>query len=290
MGVPLTRAVVGVELDVVQAGVVGRLDQERQVGAPVAGDHGVGARRLDLGDVGREVAHLRQRVQVFADDLHVGALDLQVFLGVLGHLHAVRVVLVDQVDLLDVRLILHVGGQRLHLHGGVGVQAEVPVAALAVGQVGVDRGVVEVQQFLAGIAGVVLLDRVDDGQRRARAVALQHVAHALVLRRAQRAGGFLRAELVVDADDLELPGAFGRAIVGRLPSGVDDAADFGRARAARAQTRDDDRRTSEQSAAGSSGPMIYLDSSVALAHLLAEDQTQRAGSALGPTTGLEPAT
>jgi hypothetical protein len=53
---------------------------------------------------------------------------------------------------------------------------------------------------------------------------------------------------------------------------VDDAADLGRARAAPTQAGNDDRRTSEQSAAGSSGPMIYLDSSVALAHLLAEDR------------------
>jgi hypothetical protein len=53
---------------------------------------------------------------------------------------------------------------------------------------------------------------------------------------------------------------------------LDDAANLGRARAASTQTGYDDRRTSEQSAARSSRPMIYLDSSVALAHLLAEDR------------------
>ncbi|MDT4849411.1 hypothetical protein FQZ97_835310 [compost metagenome] len=79
-----------------------------------------------------------------------------------------------------------------------------PVAALAVGQVGIDGRVVEVHDFLARVAGVVLLERVHDGQRRAGAVALHHVARALVHGRAQRGGGFLRAELVVDADDLEL--------------------------------------------------------------------------------------
>jgi hypothetical protein len=49
-----------------------------------------------------------------------------------------------------------------------------------------------------------LVTRVDDGRRGARAVALHHVAHALVDGRLERVGGFLRAELVVDADDLEL--------------------------------------------------------------------------------------
>jgi hypothetical protein len=123
---------------------------------------GVGARGLDLGDVRREVAHLRERVQVLADDLHVGRLRRRLLLGELGDLVAVRVVLVQQVHLLDVRLVLHEGGHRLHLHRRVGVEAEVPVAALAVGEVGVDRRVVEVDDFLARVALVVLVDRVDD--------------------------------------------------------------------------------------------------------------------------------
>jgi hypothetical protein len=143
-------------------------------------------------------------VQVVADKLHVGALALHDFLGELGNLVAVRVVLVDQVDLLDLRKVFHVGGQRFHLHGGVGIQAEVPVAALAVGQVRVHRGVVEEQHFLAGVAGVVLFQRVHDGQSRARAIALHHIAGTLVHGGAQGAGGFLRAELVVDADDFKL--------------------------------------------------------------------------------------
>src|SRR6218665_105214 len=62
VGPPMTEAwegekgeeggVVGVEGDMVQAGIVGRLDQQRQVRAPVAGDHGVGAGLLDLRDIG----------------------------------------------------------------------------------------------------------------------------------------------------------------------------------------------------------------------------------------------
>lgn len=58
----------------------------------------------------------------------------------------------------------------------------------------------------------------------------------------------------------------------RAGPGLDNATDLGRARSANTQTGREDQRTSERSAARPSGPMIYLDSSVALAHLLAEDR------------------
>ena len=51
-------------------------------------------------------------------------------------------------------------GERLHLHVGVGIEAEVPEAALVVGQRRIDRGVVEVEHFLAGIALVVFGDEI----------------------------------------------------------------------------------------------------------------------------------
>jgi hypothetical protein len=50
----------------------------------------------------------------------------------------------------------------------------------------------------------VLFQRVDDGQSRARAIALHHIAGTLVHCGTQGAGGFLRAQLVVDADDFKL--------------------------------------------------------------------------------------
>ncbi len=117
---------------------------------------------------------------------------------------AVRVVLVDQIDLLDVGLVLHEGGQRFHLHRGVGVHAEVPVAALAVGQVGIDRRVVDEQHFLAWIALVVLVEEVDDRRGRAGAGALEDIADALVDGGLQCVDRFLRRQLVVERDDLEL--------------------------------------------------------------------------------------
>ena len=54
-----------------QPGVGGGLEQQREILAPVAGDDGVGAGRLDLGDVGREIGDLEQRMQFVADDLDV---------------------------------------------------------------------------------------------------------------------------------------------------------------------------------------------------------------------------
>ena len=186
------------------AAFVGRLDQQRQVGAPVAGHHGVGARGLDLGDVGCEVTHLGDRVQVFANDLDVRALAGQGFLGVLGNLHAVRIVLAQDVDLLDVLLAFHEAGHGFHLHRGVGIETEVPVAALVVGQIGIDGRVVQVDDFLARVAFVVLGDRIGQRQRDGRTVALDDVAHALVDRGLQRVQAFGRAQLVVDAGDFEL--------------------------------------------------------------------------------------
>ena len=123
----------------------------------------------------------------------------------LRHRLAEGVVLVDQVHVLDLLAVLgHVGGQRLHLHVAVGVEAEMPEAALRVGEVRVHRGVVQVQDLLAGVALVVLVHRVDQRAGDRGAVALRDEADALVDHLLQHVQGFLRADLVVEGDDLEL--------------------------------------------------------------------------------------
>ena len=207
--------IVGVEVGV-ESGVLGCLDQQREVAAPVAGDDGVRARGLHFGNVGREVLHLRERVQVLADDLDVGALLAEVVLGRLGHGVAERVVLVEEVDVLDLRVLGQERGQRLHLHVRVRVEAEMPEVALAVGQVGVDRGVIQVNDFLSGIALVVLGHGVGQRQRDRRAVALHDVADALVDDLLEHRERFLRGELVVEADDLELGPAGPVLLVGEV--------------------------------------------------------------------------
>ena len=92
-----------------------------------------------------------QRVQVFADDLHVGRLR-QRLLEELGDLLAVRVVLVDQVDLLDLASsFMKVVSASIFIDG-VGVEAEVPVAALAVGEVGSTAALLRKTTSLPGCA------------------------------------------------------------------------------------------------------------------------------------------
>ena len=74
-----------------------------------------------------------------------------------------RVVLVEQKDLLDLGHVLDEGGHGFHLHGGVRVEAEMPVAAFAVGEIGVHRRVVEENDFLARVAFIVFVDSVKQG-------------------------------------------------------------------------------------------------------------------------------
>ena len=143
-------------------------------------------------------------MQVFTHDLDVRPLARQGFFGVLGHLHTVRVVLPQDVHLFNVFLVGDEARHGFHFHGGVGVKAEVPVAALAVGQVRVDSRVVEEDHFLAGVALVVFADRIGQRQRHRRAVALDDVAHALVDGGFQGVQALGRAELVVHAGDFKL--------------------------------------------------------------------------------------
>ena len=91
-----------------------------------------------------------------------------------------------------------------------------PEVALAVGQVGVDRGVIQVNDFLSGIALVVLGHGVGQRQRDRRAVALHDVADALVDDLLEHRERFLRGELVVKADDLELRPAGPVLLVGEV--------------------------------------------------------------------------
>ena len=117
---------------------------------------------------------------------------------------AERVILVDQVDLLDLLVLGDDVGHRRHLHVGVGVEAEMPEVALLVGQRRIDRGIVEEQHFLAGIALVVLQHRFGDRERDRAAVALDDVARAVVERLLQLDQRFLRIDLVVERQELDL--------------------------------------------------------------------------------------
>ncbi|OMP13875.1 hypothetical protein COLO4_00759, partial [Corchorus olitorius] len=205
-------AVVRVEIGV-EARILAGLDEQSQVAAPVAGDDGIGAGRFDLRHIRREILHLRQRVQIFTHDLDVRTLAFQVFLGRTGNLMPERIVLVDQVDLLDLRILRQEARQGFHLHVGVGVQAEVPIVALAVGHVRVHRGVIQVDDFLARITLVVLGHGVFQRHADARAVALHDVMDALIGDLLEHGQALLRRELVVEADHFELGAVAGPVLL-----------------------------------------------------------------------------
>ncbi len=178
------------------------LDQEGHVGSPVAGDERLGPRGLDLGDVGREVLDLAERDQLVAHHLHVRTNLAQERLHVALHRLPEEVVLVEQVDLG------HVLGQGPHhglgLHAHVRVHAEVPVAALLVGQLGGDRSAVDVDDPVGRVPLVVLVHSLDEGGRDVGARALHDHRDVLVGGRFQGEQRLGRLRLVVEGDQLEL--------------------------------------------------------------------------------------
>jgi len=147
-----------------RADVVAGADQAIQVGADIGRDDRVRIGRLDLGDVGREVLHAAGRVQLGADDLYVRPQLLQEAargrFGALAHL----IVHIDQVDLLDGGILAQITDQGLVLHADMSIGAELPERAVLIGHILVLAGPVDQQDFLAGIAGVELLDRVQQRQ------------------------------------------------------------------------------------------------------------------------------
>ena len=142
-------------------------------------------------------------MQVVADDLDVGPLAREVVLRGTADLLSERIVLADDVHLLDGLVFRQHSGHRLHFHVGVGVETEMPEAAFAVGHVRVERAVVQVHDLLAGVAFVVFVDGVDQRQSDTRATALRHVADTLVDGGLELRQRFLRGAFAVQRDDLK---------------------------------------------------------------------------------------
>ena len=140
--------------------------QQRQVVAPIAGEHRLRAAGLDLGRAGQEVAHLALRMQLVADDLHVGPSGLDHRARLLQHVLAEAVVLADEEQALHGAVVAQHVGQRRQPHVGVGVKAGVPEDAALVAQRRVHRRVVEEQRAPLRFTVVVLVQRATQlGQR-----------------------------------------------------------------------------------------------------------------------------
>ena len=187
-----------------QTGVGCRLQQQREILPPIAGDHGVCAGCLDLGNVGGKVGDLQQRVKLVADDLDIRPFRGEHRLGRGANGFSKRIILIDQVNFLDRGHVLYVIGKRFHLDVGIRVPAEMPVAALVVGEGRIDRGIVEVQDFLARIAIIVFGDEIRQRAGDRRTIALSEVANAGIDRFLRLDQAFLRVRLVVERNDFDL--------------------------------------------------------------------------------------
>ena len=106
-----------------------------------------------------------------------------------------------------------------------------PEAALLVGQDRIDRGIVEIQHFLAGIAFVVFGDEVGQRAGNRRPVTLGNEADAGVDGLLRLDQAFLRIGLVVERYDLDLlalDAALGVHFIGEKLEGLEaDFADAG---------------------------------------------------------------
>jgi hypothetical protein len=180
-----------------------RLDQQRQVVAPVSGENRLRAAGPDLGRIGQEVLDAPHRMQLIAHDLDVRPLGAEHRPRLAQHVLAEAVVLANQVDLLDRSVGAQHLDQRRQTHVGVRVEAEVPGAAALVGQHRIDRRVVQEQHAALRIALVVAVDRLDQRRRRGRAVALGDEPDALVDGRAQQGDRLFRLAFAVETHQFQ---------------------------------------------------------------------------------------
>ena len=170
----------GVEGVVAQigAGIDAGFDQEVHVRAPVAGEQRLRARSIDLGDIRREVLDLAERDQFVTDDLNVRPQLAEVVLHLALHRLPEQIILVDQVDLL------HFLGQRANHHFGfhadMQVKAEMPEAALLVGQLSGELTAVQLQHPVVRIARVVFVYCIDQGRTDVRSDARHDKRQVLI--------------------------------------------------------------------------------------------------------------
>ena len=88
---------------------------------------------------------------------HIGALGCQLALGFAQHRLSKTVILADQVHVLQCLVLAHHVHERGHAHVGMGIKAEMPEAALLVGQTGFHGGIVQNSTRLAGSRSLCLL-------------------------------------------------------------------------------------------------------------------------------------
>ena len=182
--------------------IPGGLHEQQQVVRPVARDHRVGRRFLDLGDVGREILDLVHVVDHVSDD-RIAVL-LGVFARQLLHVMAPAVVLADDVDLAAERIgLLHGDQHRLEADLRIAVPAEVVEVALRAGELHGLGADVDPDDLLAGISRIVLLHVGRDLAADGRGGALDDDLCAIIDRGLELVGRFRRSTLIVVFEQLD---------------------------------------------------------------------------------------
>ena len=110
-----SRCQQGVETGI-ERRLVARFHEQREIRTPVAGQHAVRAGCPYLRNVGSEVLHFGQGDQFISDELDVRPPGAEQFTRSPGDALPERVILVDQIDLMNRALCRHVFDHRIELH------------------------------------------------------------------------------------------------------------------------------------------------------------------------------
>ena len=113
-------------------------------------------------------------MQFVPGDTHIGPLRRQLAPCLAQHALPKAVILAHQVHRLERRIFAQQLHQSRHAHVGMGVESEMPKTAFFIGQRGVHGRVVQKKYAPGRIAGVVLVDSVNQGGRHRRRIALQN--------------------------------------------------------------------------------------------------------------------
>ena len=176
--------------------------QGHHVSTEVAGNDCIGIRGNDFGDVGSKVLDLPDWVKFIAHDLNVRTFFPQQFNRRVRHHLPERIVLANDINLLNLGVHGNVIGQHIQLHHRMGVKSKMPEAALLIGQNRVNRGVVDLQNLLPGVPTVVSangrVQRVGD----CGTVTLKNNPQPFTYRASELNLGIRRTLLIVQRDNL----------------------------------------------------------------------------------------
>ena len=140
-------------------------------------------------------------MQFFAHQSNIWALRGQLALSFAQDGLAKTVVLANQIHAVHLSVFLEDLHQSRHAHVGMGVKTEVPKAAAFVGQSGIDGGVIQEENALVWLSGVVFVECIDQRGGHRRAITLQDKTYPVVNGVAQSAQCFLSLAFAVIPGD-----------------------------------------------------------------------------------------